>query len=176
MKTEYLLKREVDLILEALTPTNRLVVRVAMHTGLRVGDVLQLKTADLKSRFWITESKTGKRKQIGIPEPLLSDLRAQAGNPYVFPARSKRGGHRTRQAVWADVKRAARAFRFPQNVGPHSFRKVYAVDLLHKYGDISRVSRALNHSSEIITMIYAIADLQLQSKNKRRRRGRGPLA
>lgn len=33
----------------------------------------------------------------------------------------------------------------PQNVGPHSFRKIYAVDLMEKYGDIERVQRALNH-------------------------------
>lgn len=168
MKTEYLLQREVDLILAALTPENRLVIRVAIHTGLRVGDVLELKTNQLKSRFWVTESKTGKRKQVGLPAPLLADLLAQAGEPYVFPARSKKGGHRTRQAVWHDVKRAAKAFRLPQNVGPHSFRKVYAVQLMERYGDIAKVSRALNHSSQLVTMIYALADYQLRAKNKRR--------
>ena len=86
----------------------------------------------------------------------------------MFPGRNPRK-HLTRQAVWKDVKRAAQAFRIPQNVAPHSFRKVYAVDLLRKYGDIDRVRRALNHSSETITMIYALADQQLEAKNRRRR-------
>ena len=40
MKTEYLLQREVDLVLSALTDTNRLVMRTALHTGLRVGAIL----------------------------------------------------------------------------------------------------------------------------------------
>jgi site-specific recombinase XerC len=75
--------------------------------------------------------------------------------------------------VWKDVKRAAAAFRIPQNVAPHSFRKVYAVDLLKKYGDIDRVRRALNHRSETITMIYALADMQLAAKYRRRRRAAG---
>lgn len=172
MKTEYLLDREIDMILAALTDTNRLVIRTALHTGLRVGDVLALTPDRLKPHFWVTEQKTGKARQVGLPEPLLSDLKKHAGEWWVFPGRNPRK-HHTRQAVWKDVKRAAAAFRIPQNVAPHSFRKVYAVDLLKKYGDIDRVRRALNHRSETITMIYALADMQLAAKYRRRRRAAG---
>ena len=167
MKTEYLLEREVDNVLAALTPQNALVMRVALHTGLRLGDVLQLRTEQLKSRFWVTESKTGKRRQVGLPQPLLGDLQNAAGEMWVFAGRNGRD-HRTRQAVWKDVKRAAIALRLPQNVAPHSARKVFAVDLLRKYGDIERVRRALNHSSTAVTLVYALADRQLESKNRRR--------
>ena len=72
MKTEYLLDREVDMILAALTDTNRLVIRTALHTGLRIGDVLALTPDSLKPHFWVTEQKTGKARQVGLPEPLLS--------------------------------------------------------------------------------------------------------
>lgn len=168
MRTEYLLQREVDLVLSALTDTNRLVIRTALQTGLRVGDVLELKPERLKPHFWVTEQKTGKKRQVGLPEPLLSDLKNHAGVDWVFPGRNPRR-HHTRQAVWKDVKRAAEAFRLRQNVAPHSFRKVYAVDLMKKYGDIDRVRRALNHGSETVTLIYALADQQLAAKNKRRR-------
>lgn len=176
MKTEYLLQKEVDKVLAALTPKNALIMRVALHTGLRVGDILALKTAKLKPRFWVTESKTGKRRQVGLPEPLLSDIKKQAGVEWAFPGRNPTKPH-TRQAVWKDVKRAARAFRLPQNVAPHSARKVFAVDLLEKYGDIERVRRALNHSSQATTLIYALADRQLQAQNGRRRQalGRPPV-
>lgn len=172
MKTEYLLQKEVDGVLAMLTPDNARVMRVALHTGLRVSDVLDLRTAQLAPRFWVTEKKTGKRRQVGLPEPLLSDLKNGAGTVWVFPGRVP-GKRRTRQAVWKDVKRAARALRLPQNVGPHSARKVYAVDLLERYGDIERVKRALNHSSESVTMIYALADLRLRSKKARRRAAAG---
>lgn len=172
MRTEYLLDREVDLILAALTPKNRLIIRTALTTGLRVGDVLALKPERLKPHFWVTEQKTGKKRQVGLPEPLLSDLKKHAGKHWVFPGRDPLK-HHTRQAVWKDVKRAAKLFRLPQNVAPHSFRKVYAVELMQKYGDIDRVRRALNHGSETITTIYALADMQLAAKFKRRRYGRG---
>ena len=172
MKTEYLLDREVELILAALTERNRLVIRTALTTGLRVGDVLALKPERLKPHFWVTEQKTGKKRQVGLPEPLLSDLKNHAGEKWVFPGRNPEK-HHTRQAVWKDVKRAAKAFRLPQNVAPHSFRKVYAVELMKKYCDIDRVRRALNHGSETITTIYALADMQLAAKYRRRRNASG---
>lgn len=171
MRTEYLLNREVDLVLAALTPENRLAIRTALTTGLRIGDVLEFRPEQLKPHFWIKEQKTGKSRQVGLTKDLLSDLQKAAGKDWVFPGRDPTK-HRTRQAVWADVKRASKAFRLPQNVGPHSFRKVYAVDLMQKYGDIERVRRALNHSSVTITAVYAMADMQLAAKYKGRRRGK----
>lgn len=168
MRTEYLLEKEVELVLSALTDTNRLVMRTCLQTGLRISDVLQLRPDRLKPHFWVTEQKTGKPRQVGLPEPLLSDLRQNAGEWWVFPGRNPRK-HHTRQAVWKDVKRAAEAFRLRQNVAPHSARKVYAVDLRRKYGDIERVRRALNHSSEAVTLVYAMADAQLEAKYRRRR-------
>jgi site-specific recombinase XerD len=78
--------------------------------------------------------------------------------------------HRTRQSVWKDVKRASRAFRLPQNVGPHSARKYYAVELMKKYGDIARVKKVLCHRFESTTLLYAMADRLLEAKLEKRRR------
>lgn len=159
-------------MLGLLTYENRLVMRLLLHTGLRISDALALKPEQLKPNFWVTEQKTGKRRQVGIPEPLLSDLKAAAGEHWVFPGADP-WKHRTRQAVWKDVKRAAAAGRLTQNVAPHSARKVYAVELLHRYGDIDRVRRALNHGGVEVTLIYAMADQRLQAQGMRRRRASG---
>lgn len=168
MRTEYLLDREVERVLAALMPSNRLVMRVILHTGLRVSDVLELKPDDLQPRRWITERKTGKRRLIGFPADLLADLRAEAGEIWVFQGR-KPEKHRSRQTVWADVKRAAAAFRMPQNIGTHSARKFYAVELMRKYGDIEKIQRILRHAYPSTTLIYAIADKLLEQKYKKRK-------
>lgn len=168
MKSEYLLEKEVLRVLDLLTPSNRLVIRTCLHTGLRVSDVLRLRSDQLAPRFWITEQKTGKRRLVGLPGELLHDLKDHAGSVYVFPKRGCSKDHRSRQAVWNDVKRAARAYRLPQNVTPHSFRKYYAVTLLSKYGDLKRVQRALNHSSEALTLVYAMADMALSAKYRKK--------
>lgn len=163
MKTEYLLAQQVSHVLAALTPQNRLIARVCLHTGLRVGDVVALKTEALGLQFTVTEAKTKKRRKVGLPAALLAQIRAQAGPVWAFPGRDP-AKHKSRQAVWYDVKRAAKAFRLPQNVGPHSFRKVYAVELLERYGDIKRVQRALNHGGVETTLIYAMADKLLVAR------------
>ena len=159
MRTSYIDREQMRCVLAALTPQNRLVCRVCLHTGLRVSDVLALRTDQLAARFSVLESKTGKRRRVSLDAALLADLRASAGDPWVFPGARDSGRHRTRQAVWRDVKRAAKAFRLPGNVGTHSCRKFYAVQLMHKYGDISRVRRALNHDNDLVTILYALADL-----------------
>lgn len=172
MRTEYLIEKEVERVLDLLTFENRLVMRLLLHTGLRIGDALRLKPEQLKPNFWITEQKTGKRRQVGLPEPLLSDLRQASGKYWVFPGADPQKP-RTRQAVWKDVKRAATALRLTANAAPHSARKVYAVELLRKYGDIERVRRALNHGGVEVTLVYAMADKQLCAAGRRRRRAPG---
>lgn len=54
--TEYLLECEVERVLSAMMPVNALVMRVMLHTGLRVGDVLALRFP-LRVQMWITEKK-----------------------------------------------------------------------------------------------------------------------
>lgn len=172
MKADFLMDNEMEHVLAALTPENRLVMRLCCHTGLRVGDALKITTDQVqKRRFSVTEAKTGKRKTVTLPDSLLADLQEQGrGHLYVFPHRCDPLKHRTRQAVWSDVKRAAKAFRLPVNATPHSARKMYAVELLERYGDIDRVREALNHSSVEVTMVYAMADKLRRERNMRRRR------
>lgn len=167
-RAEHVLGQQLQLVLASLNPANRLVCEVMLHTGLRVGDVLELKTEKVKggSRFWITEAKTGKAKLVGLPQPLRQRLLEQAGKEWVFEGKRSAKKHRTRQAVWADIKRAEKAFRLRQNCGTHSMRKDYAQELLRKYGSVEKVRRALNHSSDTITRIYIMADALAERKGE----------
>lgn len=166
MTTQYLLEEQVDRVLAALTPSNELVVRAILRTGLRISDVLELRPEQIRRQVWVTEKKTGKRKQVGFDDALAAAILDQASDDWAFPSPQDKKKHRTRQAVWWDIKRAAKAFRLPQNVGPHSMRKVYAVRLMERYGDIEKVRRALNHRYHTTTMIYAMADHLLTTKPK----------
>ena len=169
MKTEYLLDKQVKQVLQLLTPSNQLVMQVCLHTGIRVSDALALERKQLSRRFWITEQKTGKRKCIGLPDALIAAINKQAiaeggkGTKWAFPGRNG-DKPRTRQAVWKDVKRAAIACRIPQNIAPHSFRKVYAVKLLEAFGDIDKVMKALNHGNMAVTMMYCMAAQMMQQQ------------
>ena len=150
-------------LLMALTPQNRLAVLVSMTTGLRIGDVLSLKTSQVqKGKFGIVEQKTGKRRQVRLSAALQEQiLSISAGKVWAFPGRlHPHTQHRTRQAVYKDLRRAADLFRLPAGlvVAPHSARKIYAVREYKRTCDIRHVQRLLNHNNEAVTILYAMAD------------------
>lgn len=158
----------LGLVLAALMPANRLIFEVMLQTGLRVGDVLNLRTEALRARQRLTvrEQKTGKTRRIYIPRGLQLRLLAQAGRLWVFESRTDWRRHRTRQAVYKDCKRVAEFFTKSGavgrgvNVSPHSARKVYAVAEYHRTGSMERTGKALNHDAGHLatTMLYALSD------------------
>ena len=168
MQSDYIFHEELNHILAALVPPNRLALEVSLYTGLRLSDVLSIKTQNLKQRFSIQEQKTGKRRHVYLTKELLERLQLQAGSMYVFPHRLDGRRHRTRQAVWKDINRAMRLFRIPKAlvVSPHTCRKVYAVEKFRKTGNIAEVKKLLNHSNEGVTAIYAMADVLTERKLK----------
>lgn len=160
MRADYVWKDNLSHVFAALMPANRLACEVSLATGLRINDVLALTRQQVeKGRFTVQEQKTGKNKRVALSAPLQERILAQAGTLYAFPGRCSGKQHRTRQAVYKDIRRAAKAFRLEEHITPHSMRKVYAVNQYHKSGgDLKRVQELLNHSSESVTMIYALAD------------------
>lgn len=161
-RTDYIHRQELGHLLAALTPPNRLAVEISMTTGLRISDVLGLRTEALKAsadtRVTVRELKTGKTRRVRIPVELYNRAMQIAGRVYVFEHRHDFQRPRTRQAVWKDLKRIARAYRLKTNIAPHSARKVYAVEAFARTRDLRKVSKLLNHSSEAVTMLYALAD------------------
>lgn len=159
MRTDYICRQELEHLLAALTRPNRLAMEVSLHTGLRISDVLNFRSERLSKRFYVRELKTGKRRRIYLSNELLDRCQAIAGKIYVFEGRLNQNKHRTRQAVWKDLKRIARMFRLEKNIAPHSARKVYAVDFYKKSGgDLQRVKELLNHTDEAVTALYALSD------------------
>jgi len=164
---------DMELVLRLLMPANAAAIRVSLATGIRIGDVLSLTVAQVAAgpNVRIAEQKTGRKRTVRFSPQLRQTLLTAEGTsrwtatscaacpgPYVFPGRVDATKHRTRQAVWKDVKRAAKAARLGKGVSPHTARKVFAVELLRKYGDIEKVRDALSHRDVITTMIYAMAD------------------
>lgn len=160
MRSEYIPRGELVHVLASLMPQNRLALEVSMATGLRIDDVLSLKTDKLSQRMTVKEKKTGKSRRVYIPVDLLDRLHKQSGICYVFEGRSTSKKHRTRQAVFKDLKRSADLFRIPQHISPHTARKVYAVDAFHASGgNLKKVQELLQHSSEAVTVLYAMSDV-----------------
>lgn len=171
MRAEYITREALEQAMGVLTPANELVVRTMLETGCRVSDVLGMRTAELGERMTVVERKTKKKRRVRVPKWLLEKLREQAGEIWVFEGAHDPQKHRTRQAVWRDVKRAAKAYRIADNVGTHTARKIYAVELMRRYGDVAKVQRDLKHAHAWVTIMYACADT-LCTKGTRPKRKR----
>lgn len=159
MRTKAIESNALNAVLWALMPENRLVCLVALCTGLRITDVLNIKTEQMeKGTFTVQEKKTGKRKRVTIPRKIQENCLRKSGSIYVFPSRLSGRRPRTRQAVWKDLKRVSQALRLTGQVAPHSLRKTYARTLQAEGFTLSQIQRALNHSDTAVTLLYTMAD------------------
>lgn len=126
MKSDFVEKDVVGHVLFALTTPNRLACKVALETGLRIDDVLNIPSHKISlNSFTITEQKTGKKRKVRLSAALRRELLSFRTDSYfLFPHRFDENKHRTRQAVYTDLKRACKAFRIKENFTCHSLRKV----------------------------------------------------
>lgn len=164
MRAEWTPRRTLELLLTAMMPANRLALRVSLATGLRIGDVLAIKTAQVRQQRWtLREQKTGKVRRVYLPTALCEEVLSQAGSVWAFEGRLDPHKHRSRDAVYKDLRRVATLYRVDgrklvEHISPHTARKVYAVEAFQRSGSLRRVQQLLNHKDEAVTMIYALAD------------------
>lgn len=179
MTTDYISAETFSKLLEALTPQNALVLELCMATGMRITDALTMTYAGAKSLtntqsplcyYHYSERKTGKERSVYLSKDWLQRAIAQHDRRslWLFAGRDPEK-HRTRQAVWKDLHRAAKLYRvngqrLRARVGSHTARKIYAVDLYHQAekdgvtDPLELVRVDLNHKDLAVTFIYALAD------------------
>lgn len=173
VRTDWVWREEMSHILAALTPPNRLACEISMTTGLRISDVLSIRTEQVlqskDGRLTVRESKTGKTRRVRLSAELWQRACRMAGRRYVFEGRLDWRRPRTRQAVYKDLINVARVYKIRHGLrsltlAPHSLRKIYAVDQYHRSGSLKRVQDLLRHSSEAVTIIYAMADIMTERR------------
>lgn len=165
MTVEYLKRSELSTVLDLLTPTNRRICLVMLSSGLRVSDVVGLTTEQIKKqRFTVKEIKTKKSRRVFLPKSLQAELLPHCGKVWAFEGRTPEF-HRSRQAVWKDLKRASRACRLPANVGAHSMRKDFAVEYYAKHG-LKKTQAELLHDNPAVTLLYCLSDKLREDKSR----------
>lgn len=163
MKSDFVELAIFEKIFPYLTPDNRRAVSLALETGLRIGDVVALKRRDLNKKTGVLKykaQKTGKKGELRLSWEIVEQLCRNSGKIYLFEGKNE-NRHRTRQAVWCDVKKACKkAGVYGVNVTPHSCRKNFAVNDLRKTGDMQKVQADLQHTNIFLTQYYAHSDRQ----------------
>lgn len=158
MRADYIDPEVYGKVFHLLQYENALALRTSLETGLRISDVLSIRTSDIRgNRLTFTAQKTGKEGTKILSGDLLRRLRRISGKEFIFEGRSGTKP-RTRQAVWKDLKKAAEFLGVDQNLSCHSARKTYSVELFHEKG-IGAVQKELQHSRLDNTMLYAFSDI-----------------
>lgn len=158
MKSKYIETKDVALVRDSMTAEAWLPLWVSLETGLRIGDVVKLRRANLKADgLHYRAEKTGKTGVAEIGASLRAELSTRRGK-WLFPSPYKKGEHITRQCAWARIKAACRrAGLDASGISPHSLRKVFAVELYREKG-FKAVQAALQHRNAATTEIYSFAD------------------
>lgn len=162
MRTKFIDIEDVERLRRAMSSDEWLILRISLETGMRVGDIVALKGENIiENKIVYTAQKTGKIAEISINQPLFREISKKIHKNrgrWLFESPYRLGKHITRQCVWQRVKRAcARAGVSPVGVAPHSFRKVFAVDLFKREG-LAAAQAALQHDRPSTTQIYALSD------------------
>lgn len=157
-RTHYLSPKLYNKLYAVMQYENALALRTSLETGWRIDDVLHLRTSDLKGRtLSCVAMKTDKADKKVISADLAKRLKQIAAHGRFFDGRFG-DKPRTRQAVWRDVKKAAKRLEIDGNIAPHSARKTYAVEDFKAHG-LKKVQEDLQHDRVSTTLVYAFADL-----------------
>ena len=158
MKSRFIDRNELAKVRNSLPDELWLPFRVALETGLRVGDVVKIKRKDVRADgIHYTAEKTGKKGVAPISASLRKALKRGAGE-FCFPSPMKRGTHITRQALWSRLKRAGKTAGLDlEGLSPHTLRKVFAVETYREKG-FAAVKEALQHTNSLTTEVYSFAD------------------
>lgn len=136
---------------------NALAIRLSLETGMRIGDAVALPKSALNGReLTFKAQKTGKSAKAVLSADLARRLSTVAGKSWIFPGRDPRK-HRTRQAVYKDLRAVAKQYGVAEHVSPHSARKTHAVGVYRSDG-LKACQERLQHDREATTLIYALAD------------------
>ncbi len=176
---------DIEDYLKEKSKRNYILFLIGVNTGLRISDILKLRTRDIrdskgniKKHIVLEEQKTGKDKKIKISDdirPILKEY-LKDKKEYEYIIKSTKGTNRpiTRQQAYRILSETGKLFNM-NDMGCHTLRKTLGYHYYNKTKDIAALMNLFNHSSPVITLRYIgidqdRRDLMIEQLNFVRRR------
>jgi site-specific recombinase XerD len=153
-------KEEVRAILENTNNIkHRCIVALLYGSGLRRGELLNLKLSDIDSKRMLVRVADGKGRKDRLTllsQTALKDLRIyyREWKPRNYLFEGRKDSKYSAESVVMIVKRAAKKAGITQNVSPHVLRHSFATHLLESGVDLRQIQVLLGHGSSKTTEIY----------------------
>jgi integrase/recombinase XerD len=167
---KYLTAEEIRRLIESpgekdpLGLRDRAMIELLYATGLRVSELVAVRTADLNVEVGVlrTLGKGAKHRLVPVGRAALEALERYAplrhkllrggASPYLFLTARRRP--LTRQAFWQRLRRYGRLAGLGRPLTPHVLRHSFATHLLERGADLRSVQLMLGHADISTTQIY----------------------
>lgn len=168
---EVLSLEEIDRIIDSIDETtphgirNRAMLETLYSCGLRVSELVALRTGDLFFNDGFVRVIGKGDKERLIPISRTARQRIERYLPLRNPKKNcdtlflnNRGQGMTRVMVFTIIREAALAAGITKEISPHTFRHSFATHLLEGGASIRQVQELLGHESILTTEIYTHLD------------------
>lgn len=166
-----LTENDVEMLLAApdinqpLGMRDRAMLEVLYASGLRVSELVNLKTSQLSEDMGVVHvrGKGDKERLVPLGEEALVWINRynRQVKPMLLNGRmsdavfvTTRGSSMTRQAFWYLIKRHAKHAGIEKSLSPHTLRHAFATHLLNHGADLRVVQLLLGHADISTTQIY----------------------
>lgn len=148
---------------------NYLLFYIAINTGLRIKDIINLTVWDVKnkSQIQVKEDKTGKLLKYDMPPDLQKEIQefilGMSPRELLFP--SRKGGKIpiTNKQAYKWLNEISQKLGL-DNLGTHTLRKTFGYHHYKKHKDITLLQNLFSHSSPDMTLRYiGVADMKATS-------------
>jgi len=155
-RVRYLVEKEISRLLQHCADHIKPIVIMALNTGMRKGEILSLKWADIDMQnrtIALRKTKNNELRILPVNDALYKTLRSmgqQLGNQYVFSDNTGNSYRDIKKGFSAALRRAGiQDFRF------HDLRHTFASRLVMAGVDIRTVQELLGHKDIKMTMRYS---------------------
>jgi len=150
-------------------PRDYLIFVFGINSGLRIGDILSLKLADVKDRkgnlrdyLTIKEQKTGKTRKVFFNKEIKEALNYYIKKTGIFNLdqylftneKSKENKPITRVRAYQLINKWCKDVGLDCKVGGHTLRKTFGYHMRMQGISIERISNLLNHRNIKVTFRY----------------------
>lgn len=138
---------------------HRTVIAMLYGSGLRIGELIDLKLSDFdfkRKQLHIKNAKGRKDRYTTIAESLFPLLKNYHNTykPKVYFIENPHGGKYSAESIRAFLKKNVKAAGLTKLVTPHTLRHSYATHMLEQGIDLRYIQELLGHSRPETTMIY----------------------
>jgi integrase len=159
-----LTEEEESRVIAVSNPTLRRMIVIALNTGMRRGEILNLRweAVDLiHGRITVENSKSGKPREIPINSEvfaIFADMPQNGG--YIFGSTENGAPLKDIKTAWIGACRRAKKNKNDKGITDlrfHDLRHTFATRYIESGGDIVSLSEILGHSSILMTARYCKA-------------------